>query len=70
MDRAEMTEWVLEHYHLFADVPKKPTREEAKTVFYIADQVDNLHKHKMSNCGRCYNSAKKAIIQHFAELGL
>ncbi len=60
MTREEMIQWCQEHSLLFT-VNKKPTQEEAKMVFHIANQVDKTQNHRMTSCGRCWGNAKRAI---------
>lgn len=61
MTRAEMVDWLIEHKQLFRPTNKKPTQDEAKMIFYIANELDASQTHKPTSCGRCYYNALRAI---------
>ena len=63
MERTEMIKWANEHRYLLLST-QQPSREEAEMIFKIANQVDTKQTHKMTSCGRCYATAKKAIIEN------
>ncbi len=67
MKDTELIQWVMDHTRLITST-QRPTKEEAETIFYIANQVDEKQTHKMTGCGRCYESAKKAIIKYLPTL--
>lgn len=57
----QMTDWLIEHKNLFRPTNKKPTQEEARIIFEIANSLDSSQTHKMTSCGRCYYNALRAI---------
>lgn len=60
MTREEMIQWCLEHGLIFTS-GKQPTIEEAKKIFWIANEVDNKQTHRPTSCGRCWSNALRAI---------
>ena len=60
MEDTQIIQWCLDNHRLLTST-QRPTREEAETVFKIANLVDSTQTHKMTQCGRCYENAKKAI---------
>ncbi len=67
MKDTELVQWVMDHSKLIRST-QKPTREQAEMVFKIANIVDETQTHKISGCGRCYESAKQAIMRNLPTL--
>ncbi len=67
MKDTELIQWVMDHTKLITST-QRPTREEAETIFKIANLVDDTQQHKMTGCARCYESAKKAIRKNLPTL--
>ena len=61
MKDADIILWIMDNRRLIEST-QKPTKEEMTMVFKIANLVDTSQTHKMTNCGRCYESAKRAIM--------
>ena len=55
--------WIMENRRLIEST-QKPTKEEMTMVFRIANLVDATQTHKITSCGRCYESAKRAIMKN------
>lgn len=55
--------WVMDNKRLIQST-QRPTKEEQIMIFKIANLVDDTQAHKPSNCGRCYESAKRAIMRN------
>ncbi len=63
MKDTEIIQWIMDHVHLIRST-QKPTKEQQIMVFKIANIVDSMQEHKMTGCGRCYESAKRAIMKN------
>lgn len=63
MSTEEMILWMAEpaNKKLFKPTNSRPTEEQRKTIFEIANFVDSKGNHKPSSCGRCYYNALRAI---------
>ncbi len=55
--------WILDNMILFPPTNKKPTQQEAKELFEVADFLDTTQTHRPTSCGRCYYNAKNAIMR-------
>jgi len=55
--------WIFDNKQLIRST-QKPTKEEQAMIFKIANLVDNTQTHKMTGCGRCLESAKRAIMRN------
>ena len=60
MKDTDIIAWIMDHKRLLVST-QRPTKEEMLMVFKIANIVDDTQTHKPTNCGRCYDSAKRAI---------
>ena len=60
MTREEMIQWCMDNKFIFTS-GKQPNKEEAKKIFWMANEVDNTQTHRMSSCGRCWSNALRAI---------
>ena len=67
MKDTEIIQWVMDHKGLINST-KKATRDEVLMIFTIANLVDNTQTHKPTSCGRCYESAKRAIMKNLPTL--
>lgn len=67
MKDTELIQWVMDHTRLIVST-QKPTKAEAEMIFKIANLVDDTQQHRMTGCGRCYESAKKAIRRNLPTL--
>ena len=63
MDYKTIEQWlkIEENEQLLTIRNKKPTKEQAIQVFHIARFLDPKGNHNPTSCGRCYQSAIKAI---------
>jgi len=67
MEDTQIIQWVLDHHNLIAST-QKPNKEEADTIFQIANIVDSTQTHRPTSCGRCLQSAKNAIKRNLPTL--
>lgn len=63
MKDTEIILWILDNVQLIRST-QKPTKEQQTMIFKIADIVDSTQTHKPTGCGRCYESAKRAIMRN------
>ena len=63
MKDTEIIQWILDNKRLIQST-QKPSKEEQIMVFKIANLVDTTQTHKPTSCGRCYESAKRAIMRN------
>ena len=63
MKDTEIIQWIMDHLQLIRST-QKPTKEEQEMIFKIANIVDASQTHKMTSCGRCLESAKRAIMRN------
>ena len=63
MNDADIIYWIMENLMLIKST-QKPTREEMEMIFKIANLSDPTQTHKMTGCGRCLESAKRAIMRN------
>ena len=63
MKDTEIILWILDNVQLIKST-QRPTKEQQVMIFNIANQVDSTQTHKPSGCGRCYESAKRAIMRN------
>ena len=63
MKDADIILWVMDNRRLIEST-QRPTKEQQAMIFKIANLVDDTQVHKPSNCGRCYESAKRAIMRN------
>ena len=63
MQDTDLILWIMDHRRLIEST-QKPTKEEQIMIFKIANIVDSTQEHKMTSCGRCYESAKRAIMRN------
>ena len=63
MKDTEIILWVMDNIYLIKST-QKPTKEQANMIFKIADIVDTTQTHRPTGCGRCLQSAKKAIMRN------
>ena len=62
MKDSDIILWIMDNRRLIEST-QRPTKEEQIMVFKIANIVDTTQTHKMTSCGRCYESAKRAIMR-------
>jgi hypothetical protein len=62
MTDSDLILWVMDNKRLIEST-QKPTKEQMAMIFQIANIVDSTQTHKMTGCGRCYESAKRAIMR-------
>ena len=55
--------WIMDNRRLIEST-QRPTKEEQSMIFKIANIVDTTQTHTSSSCGRCYESAKRAIMRN------
>ena len=63
MKDADIILWIMDNKHLIESTIR-PTKEQQTMVFKIANIVDTTQTHKPTSCGRCYESAKRAIMRN------
>ena len=57
-----LVQWVMDHTRLIQST-QRPTKEEQAMIFKIANLLDDTQTHRVTQCGRCYQSAKRAIMR-------
>lgn len=67
MEDILLVQWVIDNLQLIKST-QRPTKEQQITVFQIANKLDSTQEHKPSGCGRCYESAKRAIMRNLPTL--
>lgn len=67
MEDTQIIQWVLDNIHLIQST-RRPSKEEKEAIFTIANIVDSTQKHSISGCGRCYDTAKRAIMRNLPTL--
>jgi hypothetical protein len=63
MTDSDLILWVMDNKRLIEST-QKPTKEQMAMIFQIANIVDSTQTHKMTGCGRCLESAKRAIMRN------
>ena len=63
MKDTDLILWIMENRRLIEST-QRPTKEQQIMIFKIANIVDSTQEHKMTSCGRCYESAKRAIMKN------
>lgn len=63
MKDTDLILWIMENKRLIEST-QKPTKEQQIQIFKIANLVDPTQEHKPTSCGRCYESAKRAIMRN------
>jgi len=67
MQDTDIILWIMDNRRLIEST-QRPTKEEQIQIFKIANIVDSTQEHKMTSCGRCYESAKRAIMRNLPTL--
>jgi hypothetical protein len=63
MKDTDLILWIMDNRRLIEST-QKPTKEQEIMIFKIADIVDSTQTHRPTGCGRCYESAKRAIMRN------
>tara|TARA_R110000796_G_scaffold246657_1_gene371549 strand:- start:603 stop:812 length:210 start_codon:yes stop_codon:yes gene_type:complete len=63
MKDTDIIQYIMDNRRLIEST-QKPTKDEQVMIFKIADLVDSTQTHKPTGCGRCYESAKRAIMRN------
>jgi hypothetical protein len=63
MKDTDLILWIMDNKRLIEST-QKPTKEQEIMIFKIADIVDSTQTHRPTGCGRCYESAKRAIMRN------
>lgn len=63
MKDTDLILWIMDNKRLIEST-QKPTKDEQVMIFKIADIVDPTQTHKPTGCGRCLESAKRAIMRY------
>ena len=63
----EQIKWVVDNKRLIQST-QRPTKEESYKIFEIANRLDKTQNHRMASCGRCMESAKRAIMRNLPNI--